>query len=85
MSWQEGLKQDLKCFSGPRTVIGDLIALSKCDLILGPPSTFSGWAAWYGKVPIHFLENPTISLALDSFEILPYPHGAFREEYASLG
>ncbi|GEM_PF-334337 len=85
VSWQEGLKQDLKCFSGPRTVIGDLIALSKCDLILGPPSTFSGWAAWYGKVPIHFLENPTISLALDSFEILPYPHGAFREEYASLG
>ncbi|MDG2198351.1 MAG: alpha-1,2-fucosyltransferase [SAR324 cluster bacterium] len=85
VSWQGSLKQDLQCFSGPGTVIGDLIALSKCDLILGPPSTFSGWAAWYGKVPIHFLENPTISLALDSFEILPYPHGAFREEYASLG
>ncbi len=85
VSWQEGLKQDLKCFSGPRTVIGDLIALSKCDLILGPPSTFSGWAAWYGKVPIHFLENLIVPLALDSFQILPYPHGAFREEYASLG
>lgn len=85
VSWEGSLKQDLQCFSGPGTVIGDLIALSKCDLILGPPSTFSGWAAWHGKVPIHFLENPTISLSLDSFQILPYPHGAFREEYASLG
>ena len=83
--WEGSLKQDLRCFSGPGTVIGDLMVLSKCDLILGPPSTFSGWAAWYGKVPIHFLENPTISLALDSFQILPFPNGAFKEEYASLG
>ena len=83
--WEGNLKPGLAYFSGPGTLVGDLMALSKCDLILGPPSTFSGWAAWYGKVPIHFLENPTISLALDSFQILPYPHGAFREEYASLG
>ena len=83
--WEGSLKQDLQCLSGPGTVIGDLMALSECDLILGPPSTFSGWAAWYGKVPIHFLENLIIPLALDSFQILPYPHGAFREEYASLG
>ena len=85
VQWEGNPKQGLAYFSGPGTLVGDLMALSKCDLILGPPSTFSGWAAWYGKVPIHFLENPTISLALDSFQILPYPHGAFREEYASLG
>lgn len=85
VQWEGNLKQGLAYFSGPGNIVGDLMALSKCDLILGPPSTFSGWAAWYGKVPIHFLENPTISLALDSFQILPYPHGAFREEYASLG
>ena len=85
VQWEGNLKRGLAYFSGPGTLVGDLMALSKCDLILGPPSTFSGWAAWYGKVPIHFLENPTISLALDSFQILPYPHGAFREEYASLG
>ena len=85
VQWEGNLKQDLAYFAGLGTLVGDLMALSKCDLILGPPSTFSGWAAWYGKVPIHFLENPTISLALDSFQILPYPHGAFREEYASLG
>ena len=85
ISWEVTREQDLQCFPGSGTVIGDLSALSKCDLILGPPSTFSGWAAWYGKVPIHFLENLDQPLSLDSFQMLPYPHGAFREEYASLG
>lgn len=32
--------------------IGDMYELSQCDLILGPPSTFSAWAAFLGQVPI---------------------------------
>lgn len=35
----------------------DLFALSKCDYIFGPPSTFSNWAAFYGNRPIQFIEN----------------------------
>ena len=26
-------------------------AMSLCDYILGPPSTFSGWASFMGRVP----------------------------------
>jgi hypothetical protein len=33
----------------------DLLALSQCDFILGPPSTFSAWASFYGDVPLRFL------------------------------
>ncbi len=33
----------------------DLYALSKCDYIIGPPSTFSRWAAFYGDKPIRFI------------------------------
>lgn len=29
----------------------DLYGLSRCDLIAGPPSTFSQWASFYGGVP----------------------------------
>jgi hypothetical protein len=35
----------------------DLHALAACDLILGPPSTFCGWASFTGKAPILFLEH----------------------------
>ena len=31
--------------------VSDLILLSKCDYIFGPPSTYSMWASFYGQVP----------------------------------
>lgn len=36
---------------GPGTEIGDLYALSKCDFIVGPVSTYNVWASFYGSVP----------------------------------
>ncbi len=33
----------------------DLLALSQCDFIFGPPSTYSAWASFYGDVPLRFL------------------------------
>ena len=50
-------------YSGFQTVvgtggpIGDLYGLSKCDYIIGPPSTFSTWAAFYGQVPLSRLSR----------------------------
>ncbi len=38
-------------------VIEDLYGFAGTDLLVGPPSTFTGWAAFYGKVPIHWLES----------------------------
>lgn len=35
----------------------DLYSLSICDLIVGPPSTFSGWASFYGSVPLLYLTD----------------------------
>lgn len=32
--------------------VGDMYELSQCDLIAGPPSTFSSWAAFLGRVPL---------------------------------
>lgn len=36
----------------------DLYALAACDRIVGPPSTYSAWASYYGDVPLYVLENP---------------------------
>ena len=35
----------------------DLYSLAQVDLLVGPPSTFTGWASFYGSVPIYWLES----------------------------
>ena len=43
-------------FTVPNTnAAKDLYALSQCDYIIGPPSTFSRWAAYSGDKPIRFI------------------------------
>jgi hypothetical protein len=34
--------------------LADILALSKCNLIIGSDSTFSGWGAFLGQVPVIF-------------------------------
>jgi|SRR5687768_11395667 len=41
----------------PRHFIEDLYLLAKCNYILGPPSSFSMWASFYGSVPLYMLRD----------------------------
>ncbi|MCF0178730.1 MAG: alpha-1,2-fucosyltransferase [Bacteroidales bacterium] len=68
----------LDYFVNPRgvTAIHDLYGLSKCDYILGPVSTFSMWAAWYGAKKLCQVGRETLDrFALDDFKI---PSGFFQ-------
>ncbi|MBS7566818.1 alpha-1,2-fucosyltransferase [Mucilaginibacter sp. Bleaf8] len=47
--------------------IEDLCVLAHCDYIIGPPSTFSGWAAFLGSRPIFFLQTKEDTVAVDKF------------------
>lgn len=47
----------LPVVEGPGEVVADLHALSLCDAIMGPPSTFSAWASYCGSVPLCMLQN----------------------------
>lgn len=38
--------------SGSESPVEDMYALAACDYIVGPPSTFSMWASYYGGVPL---------------------------------
>ncbi len=42
---------------GPGHLLEDMYAFAKTDLIVGPPSTFTMWAAFYGGVPLRTLER----------------------------
>jgi Glycosyl transferase family 11 len=54
--------QDVRQFDGLSTYFSaekaevDLVALSRCDLIFGPNSSFSQWASFSGGVPLHVLD-----------------------------
>ena len=39
------------------TAIHDLYALSQCDRIIGPHSSFSRWASFIGDVPLCYIEH----------------------------
>lgn len=44
-------------YRSPGHLALDMYALAACDLIIGPPSTFSGWASFVGNTPIYFIED----------------------------
>lgn len=47
----------------------DQFIMSKCDYIIGPPSSFSGWASYMGDVPLYHIRNTKKQLSLNDFTI----------------
>ncbi len=58
----------LNVFKGPGHFVADLHALSLCDYIAGPPSTFSMWASFYGQKPLWQIKNVKQNPTVESFE-----------------
>lgn len=59
---------ELDCFIIPQSSPEkDLYALSKSDYIIGPPSSFSQWASFYGKVPVYYMMYENQELKLSDF------------------
>lgn len=63
-------KNFVLCEVEGNTVAHDLYALSLCDRIIGPLSTFSRWASWYGDVPLAFFDKSNMQLSKDSFSVI---------------
>ncbi|MCS7227025.1 MAG: hypothetical protein NZ821_08555 [Gloeomargarita sp. SKYB31] len=65
---------------GTGHIIEDLYSLAECDYLIAAPSTYSGWASFYGQVPIYFLPSQEdiqaaiSSLTLAQFHTLTEPY-----------
>src|SRR5690554_6479330 len=66
---------DLRVFNGLNpfylesgNATSDLFMLSQCDYIIGPPSTYSAWASYYGQKPIYFIENMEDKVSIRDFK-----------------
>ena len=49
--------------------VEDNYALATCDYIVGPPSTYTAWASYYGDVPKQFIQSPDSEMSLANFTV----------------
>ncbi len=52
------------------SAIHDLYGLSCCDRIIGPLSSFSRWASFYGNVPLCFIEREKMRYSETDFSVI---------------
>jgi hypothetical protein len=50
-----------------KAAIDDLCLLTKCDLLFGPPSTFTIWASFFGSIPLCYFESKNQKIELQQF------------------
>lgn len=48
----------------------DQYIMSKCDYLIGPPSTFTGWASYIGEVPLLCMEKKEAHFLMNDFHII---------------
>ena len=51
-----------------RSAVEDQWMMSQCDYLMGPPSTFTMWASFMGKVPLGIIRNQSQTLTLADFK-----------------
>ncbi len=54
---------------GPGTIVDDLAILSRCEQIIGPPSTFTLWSSFLGNVPFIHMRAKTENFGVDQLTI----------------
>lgn len=63
------LFEGLKVVNSTNHFIEDLYTLASCDYIMGPPSTYSMWASYFGEKPFLHLEKASQKISLSDFTI----------------
>ncbi len=51
-----------------RTAVEDQWMMSQCDYLMGPPSTFTMWASFMGKVPLGIIRDRSQTLSMADFK-----------------
>jgi hypothetical protein len=70
---------------GTGVPIEDLYLLSRCDYLVGPPSSYSRWAAFYGNIPLCVVINANQEIAFNNLEwdTMPWPSRDITESIVS--
>lgn len=66
-------QQDARTYEGFTATFGtghlveDLYSFAACDYLVGPRSTYTGWASFYGRVPLLWIASPAAEISLQEF------------------
>ncbi|MDZ7958871.1 MAG: alpha-1,2-fucosyltransferase [Aulosira sp. DedQUE10] len=63
----ESYFQGLSYIYGNNHIIEDMYSLSECDYIIGPPSSYTMWASFYGKKPLYMIRDINKDLTIQDF------------------
>lgn len=62
--------KDINYIEGPGREITDLYSMALCDYILGPPSTYSMWASFYGEKKLYHTTSKDDKVDINKFKVL---------------
>lgn len=65
-------EDDLRGFDvifGNNEQLEDMYTFAYCDYIIGPPSTFTAWASFWGGAPVQHVYNPSQALSKTGFQV----------------
>lgn len=68
LDWLVDHQQDV--IAGPGDLFDDLAVLSMCHYLVGPPSTFSGWASFMGRKPLLVLDRAELQCHVEQFQVV---------------
>jgi hypothetical protein len=54
---------------GTGDLVEDMYAFARCDYLIGPPSTFTMWASFYGDVPLNVIRSREQRLSMEDFSL----------------
>ncbi|NND97335.1 MAG: hypothetical protein HKN47_08415 [Pirellulaceae bacterium] len=66
----------LDVHNGPGHIVQDMYCFANCDWLIGPPSTYTLWAAFYGNVPLHVMQSTEQTVDLQSAKANSASHAA---------
>ncbi|MEG4285815.1 alpha-1,2-fucosyltransferase [Microcoleus sp. A006_D1] len=64
---EPSLFKSFNCVFGSGDLIEDIYVLSKCDYIVGPPSSYTMWAAFYGEKPLYMIRDVGKTINIKDF------------------
>lgn len=60
--------KDLRITFAPDHEMLDMYCMTKCNYIVGPPSTYSMWASFFGNVPLYMIHDINKPIELSDFK-----------------
>jgi hypothetical protein len=67
---------DLNILFGTGHMVEDMYSFAECDYIIGPPSTYTMWASFYGNKPLYMMESAAPEFSVGDFKVFTNLHQA---------